>query len=144
MATIGSLIINLVARTAGFSAGMRKAKADVAGFQASLSGLGTALGGLGLAIGGAFVLKSVIAEAAEAEASMAQLRATLASTGGAAGLTAEQAKAELVAGVEHDAKRQAVLVAREIERKALREAGIKEATQGIIEDLGLTEDEVSA
>ena len=90
MATIGSLIINLVARTAGFSAGMRKAKADVAGFQASLSGLGTALGGLGLAIGGAFVLKSVIAEAAEAEASMAQLRATLASTGGAAGLTAEQ------------------------------------------------------
>ncbi|HEY0238041.1 MAG TPA: ribonuclease Y [Friedmanniella sp.] len=39
-----------------------------------------------------------------------------------AGLTAEQAKTELVAGVEHDAKRQAVLVAREIERKALREA----------------------
>ncbi|GAA3549394.1 ribonuclease Y [Microlunatus spumicola] len=39
-----------------------------------------------------------------------------------AGLTAEQAKAELVAGVEHDAKRQSVLVAREIERKALREA----------------------
>jgi ribonuclease Y len=39
-----------------------------------------------------------------------------------AGLTPEQAKAELVAGVEHDAKRQAVLVAREIERKALREA----------------------
>ncbi|SEQ84516.1 ribonuclease Y [Microlunatus flavus] len=39
-----------------------------------------------------------------------------------AGLTTEQAKAELVAGVEHDAKRQAVLVAREIERKALREA----------------------
>ena len=39
-----------------------------------------------------------------------------------AAMTAEQAKAELVAGVEHDAKRQAVLVAREIERKALREA----------------------
>ncbi len=39
-----------------------------------------------------------------------------------AGLTAEQAKAELVSGVEHEAKRQAVLVAREIERKALREA----------------------
>ncbi|MGI3783849.1 MAG: ribonuclease Y [Janthinobacterium lividum] len=39
-----------------------------------------------------------------------------------AGLTAEQAKAEVVAGVEHDAKRQSVLVAREIERKALREA----------------------
>ena len=39
-----------------------------------------------------------------------------------AGLSAEQAKAELVAGVEHEAKRQAVLVAREIERKALREA----------------------
>ena len=39
-----------------------------------------------------------------------------------AGLTAEQAKAELVAAVEHDAKRQAVLVARDIEREAAREA----------------------
>ncbi len=39
-----------------------------------------------------------------------------------AGLTAEQAKAELVAAVEHDAKRQAVLVARDIERAAAREA----------------------
>jgi ribonuclease Y len=39
-----------------------------------------------------------------------------------AGLTAEQAKAELVAAVEHDAKRQAVLVARDIERQATREA----------------------
>jgi ribonucrease Y len=39
-----------------------------------------------------------------------------------AGLTAEQAKAELVAGVAHDAKRQAVLVARDIERQANREA----------------------
>ena len=39
-----------------------------------------------------------------------------------AGLTAEQAKAELVAAVEHDAKRQAVLVARDVERQAHREA----------------------
>jgi ribonuclease Y len=39
-----------------------------------------------------------------------------------AGLTAEQAKAELVAAVEHDAKRQAVLVARDIERQAVRDA----------------------
>ena len=39
-----------------------------------------------------------------------------------AGLTAEQAKAELVAVVEHDAKRQAVLVARDIERQAVRDA----------------------
>ncbi len=36
-----------------------------------------------------------------------------------AGLTAEQAKAELVAAVAHDAKRQAVLVARDIERQAV-------------------------
>jgi ribonuclease Y len=42
-----------------------------------------------------------------------------------AGLTAEQAKAELVAVVEHDAKRQAVLVARDIERQAIREADAK-------------------
>ncbi len=39
-----------------------------------------------------------------------------------AGLTAEQAKAELVATVAHDAKRQAVLLARDIERQAVREA----------------------
>jgi ribonuclease Y len=39
-----------------------------------------------------------------------------------AGLTAEQAKAELVASVGHDAKRQAVLLARDIERQAVRES----------------------
>jgi ribonuclease Y len=39
-----------------------------------------------------------------------------------ASLTAEQAKAELVTAVAHDAKRQAVLVARDIERQAVREA----------------------
>ncbi len=39
-----------------------------------------------------------------------------------AALTEEQAKAEIVAAVEHDAKRQAVLVARDIERQAVREA----------------------
>jgi ribonuclease Y len=42
-----------------------------------------------------------------------------------AGLTVEAAKAELVAAVEHDAKRQAVLVARDIERRARREADTK-------------------
>jgi ribonuclease Y len=42
-----------------------------------------------------------------------------------AGLTAEQAKAELVAVVEHEAKRQAVLVARDIERQAIRDADAK-------------------
>ncbi|SDS32152.1 ribonucrease Y [Friedmanniella luteola] len=42
-----------------------------------------------------------------------------------AGLTAEQAKAELVAAVEHDAKRQAVLVARDVERQATRDADAK-------------------
>ena len=40
----------------------------------------------------------------------------------AAGLTREQAKAELVAAVEHEAKRHSVLVARDIERQATREA----------------------
>jgi ribonucrease Y len=39
-----------------------------------------------------------------------------------AGLTAEQAKSELVAAVAHDAKRQAVLLARDIERQAVRDA----------------------
>ena len=45
-----------------------------------------------------------------------------------AGLTAEAAKAELVTAVEHDAKRQAVLVARDIERQATREAEVKAQT----------------
>jgi ribonuclease Y len=45
-----------------------------------------------------------------------------------AGLTAEAAKAELVAAVEHEAKRQAVLVARDIERQAAREAHAKART----------------
>lgn len=39
-----------------------------------------------------------------------------------AGLTAEQAKAELVSAVEHDAKRQAVILARDIEREATKQA----------------------
>jgi ribonuclease Y len=39
-----------------------------------------------------------------------------------AGLTAEQAKAELVAAVEHDAKRHAVILARDIEREATKQA----------------------
>lgn len=39
-----------------------------------------------------------------------------------AGLTTEQAKAELVAAVEHDAKRQAVILARDIEREATKQA----------------------
>jgi ribonuclease Y len=38
------------------------------------------------------------------------------------GLTAEQAKAELIATVEHDAKRQAMILARDIETAARREA----------------------
>jgi ribonuclease Y len=45
-----------------------------------------------------------------------------------AGLTAEQAKGELVAAVEHEAKRQAVLVARDIERQAIREANARAQT----------------
>ena len=45
-----------------------------------------------------------------------------------AGITAEQAKAELVAAVTHDAKRQAVLLARDIERQATREADARAQT----------------
>ena len=45
-----------------------------------------------------------------------------------AGLTAEQAKSELVASVTHDAKRQAVLLTRDIERQAVREADARAQT----------------
>jgi ribonucrease Y len=55
-----------------------------------------------------------------------------------AGLTAEQAKAELVAAVTHDAKRQAVLLARDIERQAAREADSRaqQIIVGAIQRLG--------
>jgi ribonuclease Y len=56
---------------------------------------------------------------AESEAEQQQVLERL------AGLTAEQAKAELIGAVAHDAKRQAVLVARDIERQALREANAR-------------------
>jgi ribonuclease Y len=49
----------------------------------------------------------------------------------AAGLTAEQAKAELVAAVESQAKREATLVAREIERQA-HEDGERRARQIVV------------
>jgi len=49
-----------------------------------------------------------------------------------AGLTGEQAKIELISAVEHDAKRQAVLVAREIERQAVRDAETR--AQAIVVD----------
>lgn len=42
-----------------------------------------------------------------------------------AGLTAEQAKSELVAAVEHEAKRHAVLIERDIERQATRDGEVK-------------------
>jgi ribonucrease Y len=45
-----------------------------------------------------------------------------------AGMTAEQAKSELIAAVTHDAKRQAVLLARDIERQATREADARAQT----------------
>ena len=45
-----------------------------------------------------------------------------------AGLTAEQAKAELIGTVEHEAKRHAVLLARDIERQAVRDAELKAQT----------------
>jgi ribonuclease Y len=55
-----------------------------------------------------------------------------------AGLTAEQAKAELVTAVTHDAKRQAVLQARDIERQAVREADSRaqQIIVGAIQRLG--------
>ena len=64
-------------------------------------------------------LKAQRRSMAESEAEQQQVLERL------AGLTAEQAKAELIAAVEHDAKRQAVLVARDIERQALREANAR-------------------
>ena len=64
-------------------------------------------------------LKAQRRSMAESEAEQQQVLERL------AGLTAEQAKAELIGAVEHDAKRQAVLVARDIERQALREANAR-------------------
>lgn len=97
MATIGSLIINLAANTANFTAGLSKARGQVATFQsglqstnASMARFGSTLISVGALFGGAFAIKGIIASSIDAEEKMSQLRATLKSTGGAAGLTAEE------------------------------------------------------
>jgi len=99
MATIGSLVVNLIANTAGFSAGLKKGERDAKAFESRMKTsaaavnalVGSMAAGFGVA-GGAFAfvsfLKSSYAEASEAEKVMAQLNAVIKSTGGAAGLSA--------------------------------------------------------
>ena len=72
-------------------------------------------------------------ELADAEASLASREAELADLEAervavlerAAGLSAEDARAELVESIEHDAKRSAALLARDIERAAVDEAELR-------------------
>jgi len=72
-------------------------------------------------------------ELAEAESSLASREAELADLEAeraavlerAAGLSAEDARAELVESIEHDAKRSAALLARDIERAAVEEAELR-------------------
>lgn len=97
MATIGSLVVNLIANTAGFSAGMQKGVKDTKAFESRLksvsSGVKSLAGVLGIA-GGAFTagsfIKGALDEAMEAERVMKQLETVIKSTGGAAGFSAQQ------------------------------------------------------
>jgi hypothetical protein len=97
MATIGSLVVNLIANTAGFSAGMQKGIKDTKAFETRLkaitSGVNKVAGALGI-VGGAFTagafLKGALDEAIEAEKVMKQLETVIASTGMAAGLSANE------------------------------------------------------
>lgn len=96
MATVGSLVVNLLANTGAFSAGMKRAemnvqslKGSVAGAKSVIAGLGGALASVGIGLGGVALAKSAIHGFAEEQDAVAQLNAVLAATGGAAGLSSD-------------------------------------------------------
>jgi len=87
---IGSLVVRIEANLRNFEDGVNKMNNKISGF-------GDTVKKIGKVIAGAFVVKeigaffkSTIEDAAEAEANLAQLDNVLKSTGGAAGVTAEQ------------------------------------------------------
>jgi hypothetical protein len=97
MATIGSLVVNLIANTTGFSAGLQKGSREAKAFEsrmktltAGAKSLAGAFGIVGGVAGAGAFLKSSIDEAMEAEKVMTQLETVVKSTGKAAGFSANQ------------------------------------------------------
>jgi len=73
MATIASLIVNLIANSDRFSAGMRKGKTELTALEARLkttqsvmSGFGAALGAMGISVSAGLILRSSIKAASDA------------------------------------------------------------------------------
>jgi cation transport regulator ChaC len=97
MAVIGSLVVNLLANTTGFSNGLKKGAGEAKAFESrmtamrnTISGVAGALGVVGGTVAAGAFLKSAIAEAMEGQKEMAQLAAVIKSTGGAAGFSVQQ------------------------------------------------------
>ncbi|MHB1038519.1 MAG: phage tail length tape measure family protein [Pirellulales bacterium] len=102
MATIGSLVVNVMANTSSFSAGLKQAESALGGFASKVkSGVGGIAGALGGATGlGALLtaggivagLKQSVEAAAESEKASRKLESVLKATGGAAGFSADELK----------------------------------------------------
>jgi len=107
MATIGSLVVNLIANTTQFSGGMQKGVQDVKKFEAAAkttSATVASLGTMAIGAGAGFLafqaankaaawIRDSAAAAAEAERVFAQLDAVIKSTNNEAGVGAEKVKA---------------------------------------------------
>lgn len=94
MATVGSLVVDLIARTTGFAQGMKNAeknvvslKSTVDGAKSTVASLGGVMASVGMGIGGLFAIKGAVHAFSEEQDAIAQLDASIRATGGAAGIT---------------------------------------------------------
>lgn len=94
MPTVGNLVINIAANTVSLEEGLSKSSRLVDDFNRTIGslGLGT-IGAAGAVAGLGKFLGDAMSMAAEAETIQADLNAVLASTGGAAGVTADEINA---------------------------------------------------
>lgn len=97
MGVVGDLVVNLVASTAGFSAGLGAAQVGVkkfsSGLGSMLGGIGGMVAGIGAPIAAALGLHEAIAGFRESELASKKLDAVLAATGGAAGVSGDEIRA---------------------------------------------------
>lgn len=105
---LGSIVARLKMDSTEFKKGITDAKQSVGDFQKNIGGVGTSLKSIatiaGVALGAAGLtkfLKDCVNSAAESEAAMAQTEAVIKSTGGAAGVTADQV-AELAKQLQNE------------------------------------------
>jgi hypothetical protein len=111
--TLGRAVLALTTDDAGIGRGLSKAERDVKGWSSRISGSMLGMVGIGAGIGGAIAavsgfLADSVKEAAAADRIMAQLNATLTSTGGASGQTSASItrlsdSLAVLSGVEDDA-----------------------------------------